>query len=759
MNKKRLLFLLALFWLSWHVTAVAESFVVKDIEIEGLQRISPGTVFTYLPVAVGDEFDDSGSTKLLRNIYRTGFFEDAEVRRRGDVLVILVKERPAISDIRFDGAKDDTEELLRTALKDIGIASGRTFNPSVLERTEIEIRQQFYAQGKYNAHVGIDVEQLPRNRVDILITISEGVNATIRRVAIIGNEAFDDEKLLDRLESGTSGGLFSSRDEYQRPKLSGDIRRLRDYYLDRGYLKFNVDSTQVAISPDKKDIFITMNVTEGDQYKLKSIKVAGELVRPEQELMDLVDIKPGDVFSRSKITQATRDISQLLGSDGYAFANVNVVPDVNEETKEVDVTLFVDPGRRVYVRRINFYGNLKTHDEALRREMRQMEAAWYNAKHIERSKTRLQRLRFIGFANVRVNRVPGHDDLVDLDVTVEERSSGSFNAGAGFSQSQGVIFNADVTFDNFGGKGEYLKLGVNNSEVNTLYSVVYTDPYHTIDGVSRSYSASFRQTDVSSLDITSYSSDRYGMSIGTGVPLSEFDRFNYTVGVSQLDLTVGSDPPDEVSDFVDENGESYTSLELSSTYTHDTRNKTIFPTDGGITRLTGELNLPGSDLTFFKVKLRSQQFFEISDQTSFSVLADVAHGDGYDETDDVPFYEKFYAGGIRSVRGYADNTLGPLDSNGDPIGGNFRVLLNSELTFPFPGSEDNSNFRLSTFLDVGNVYENIDAYDPEQLKASVGIGAQWFSPIGPLVFSFASPVNPADGDDTQSFQFTIGGVF
>ncbi len=739
----------------------SESFTVADIELVGLQRIAPGTVFSYLPIDVGDTFTVAEGPTLIRAVFKTGFFDDVALYRRGEVLVIAVKERPAIDEVTIDGNRDIPKESLTEALGQIGLVKGRVFERSVLDRVQRELRQQYFARGKYNVTIKTRVEPLVRNRVKIVITIDEGPVARIRQVAIIGNRAFDDATLLRLLDSGLPGAvaLFSQRDRYDKQRLAGDLERLRSFYLDRGYLKFAIVSTQVAISPDKRNIYVTINLDEGPQYRVSAIALAGRLIAPEAELRGLIDVEVGEWFSRAKVTAAIEAITMRLGDDGFAFAHVNPIPEIDEGRREVALTLFVDPGQRVYVRRIEFFGNERTRDLTLRRELRQMEAAWYATAKIERSKTRLQRLSFIEQVEVETQRVPGTDDQVDLHFTVTERQSGELMAGIGFSQSQGIILNGSVTQRNFRGEGKELSISANRSTVSTLYSLAYTNPYFTVDGVSRSLRLYYRKTDADELGITSYSVDRFGGGMSFGIPLSEFDSFRPGLEYSYVYIDTGADAATEVLDFLAANGNGYHTVTLDTALIHDTRDRVIFPRRGTRQRLGFELALPGLDLQFYKTSYQLEWHFPLLTRSALSLRGEVAYGQRYGQTTALPFFEKFFGGGIYSVRGYEDNSLGPRDSNNDPFGGNLRTEGSAAIFFPPPFAPDNDSVRMSLFYDFGNVYASVDDLTAASLRTSLGIGLTWLSPIGALTFSLAKALNDQEKDELQTFQFSIGSTF
>jgi outer membrane protein insertion porin family len=738
-----------------------DAFVIEDIEVEGLQRIAAGTVFSYLPVGVGDTFDEAQSADVIRALYRTGFFSDVSLLRREGVLVVTVEERPAINEIRISGNRDIKTEQLMDALQQVGMARGRVFNRSVLERMENELLQQYFARGKYNVQVDVDVDELPRNRVDVVIDIAEGRVARIQQINLVGNETYSDQELTGRFESGDPPWYnpFSRRDHYSRQRLSGDLEALRSRYLDSGFVNFNIDSTQVTLTPDRKDIYVTINMDEGEQYAISEVSLAGDLVVGEEALRELLEVESGDTFSRSRITRSANAISDRLGDEGYAFANVNPIPELDEDNRTVALTFFVDPGQRVYVRRINFSGNTRTRDEVFRREMRQMEGGWYSASNVDRSQVRLQRLSYVEDVNVETRRVPGTEDQVDLDISVRERLSGNFMIGAGYSQSQGVLFNTSVSQENFFGTGNRVSLAVNNSRVSTLYSLSYTNPYYTIDGVSRGFNVFYRETDAFRADISRYSSNRLGANLTYGIPLTEYDTFRITPGFESIEILTSDNTPDEIFEYLDTEGDQFDLYTLTASLSHDTRNRTVFAEKGNLQRGTVEFSVPGSDLEYYKIDYRNELFTPVREKITFKLSGEVAYGEAYGDTGDLPFFEKYFAGGTRSVRGYRDLSLGPRDSRNDPFGGNFRVLGGAELIFPPPFMEEAANVRMSLFLDAGQVYPSYEDFEADEIRASVGVGMTWLSPVGALTFSLAEALNDEPGDKLQSFQFNIGASF
>lgn len=741
--------------------AAFEPFVVRDIRVEGLRRISAGTVFNYLPVRVGERLDEARAAQAVRALFKTGFFSDVRLARDGDVLVVEVAERPAIAEIEVSGNRDiDTEELL-DALKQIGFARGRVFNRAILDRVEQELRRQYFARGKYGVRIRTTVTPLERNRVAVAIDIAEGKVARIRRINIVGNRAFSGKTLLKRFALGPPNWLsfYTRRDRYSKEKLAGDLEKLRSWYQDRGYLNFEIESTQVTITPDRKWVYITINVREGERYTVDEVKLAGRLPVPAAELEPLIGVRPGAVFSRKELAESARRIVERLGDEGYAFANVNTIPDLDEERRRVSVTFFVDPGKRVYVRRIIFKGNYRTRDEVLRREMRQMEGAPFSAAKVRLSRTRLERLGFFQEVNVETPAVPGTTDQVDVVFTVAEQRSGNVMAGIGYSQSQGLILNASVTQDNFLGTGKHVSASFNNSDVNTVYSFAYLNPYYTIDGVSRGFRLTYRQTDAEEAGVSDYATNVAGGEVNYGLPLSEFDSIRFALGYDRLSIDLGADASTEIQDFLAANGDSYDLFKLSLNWRRDSRNRAIFPDRGALQSVGGELVLPGSTLEYYKLRYIHDRYFPLTRRYTLRGRFELGYGGGYGDTSRLPFFANFFAGGISSVRGYEANSLGPRDSNGRPLGGAFLATGRLELIFPPPVGGAAHTLRLSGFVDAGNVFATVSDFDTAELRYSAGVTLQWLSPLGPLTFSLAAPLNAKPGDDTQEFQFTFGRSF
>jgi len=743
-----------------------EPFVIEDIRVEGLQRVSAGTVFNYLPVKVGDLFDQRQSAESIKALFKTGFFRDVRLEQDGNVLVVVVEERPSIASVKIEGNKDISTEDLTKALKGVGLSEGKVFDRQILDKVEQELRRQYYSRGKYGLKIDSDVTDLPRNRVSVNIKISEGKVAKIKQINIVGNNTFSDEELLDQFELSTPNLLsfYTKNDQYSKQKLSADLERLRSYYLDRGYINFEIESTQVSITPDKKEIYITINVKEGEVYTVNQVKLTGKLIVPPDQLTPLVKIGPSDTFSRKLATETSKAISDRLGDEGYIFANVNMVPDINESQKAVSITFFVDPGKQVYVRRINFHGNTKTRDEVLRREMRQMEAAWASTSKIERSKTRLERLGFFQEVNVETPAVAGTTDQIDVNYNVTEKPSGNLMAGVGFSQAQGIIFNASITQDNVFGTGKKINLTFNNSSVNTIYRLGYFNPYTTLDGISSGFDISYRNTDAEQMNVARYNTDVAAAGANLGIPLNEFDslRFNLDLEHTTLDATTRSSQ--EILDFIEDNGDKYNTLTLSAGWAHDTLNRAIFPTQGGAQRISVLASMPISDLSYYKASYKLQHYFPIAKDLTFMLEGEIAYGDGYGDTGKLPFFEHYFAGGPQSIRGFQPNTLGPrtkpnnqgLGGN-DPFGGSSKLVGTAELFFPVPFMQDSKSLRLGTFLDAGNVFDG--TYDLGEIRYSAGLSAKWLSPFGALAFSVAQPLNASGKDEVQNFQFSFGSGF
>lgn len=751
--------------------ALADEFTVADIEVEGLQRVSAGSVFSAFPVNIGERMDETRLAEAIKDLFRTGLFTDIQASRDEGVLILSVRERPSISSIEIEGNKNIETEMLMDALAGAGLEEGQVFRRATLEKLELEILRSYIAQGRYNARVKATAEELPRNRVAIRLDINEGSVAAIQHINIVGNEDFSDEELIGLFELRTSSwwNSLTNKDKYARERLSGDLESLRSFYLDRGYLDFNVESSQVSISPDKQEVFIAIAVNEGPQYTISDIRLRGELIVGEEELRKFIPVKEGDVFSRAQMTAISEALSFRLGREGYAFANVNAVPEPGEDNTAA-VTFFVEPGKRAYVRRVNFDGNVSTKDEVLRQEMTQMEGGVASSDRIEFSKTRLERLGFFQTVDVETVPVPGTDDLVDVNYSVQEQPTGSLSASVGFSQNSGVILGASVSENNFFGTGKRVSFGVNFSDSVKSANVSYLDPYYTVDGVSRGFSLFARETDYEEEDISSYLLDEYGGRVTFGYPTDSITRLNFGAGVTQSNIKPGVFSAQEVRDFIADEGDSFTNYFLFGSWRRSTLNRGVLPTNGYSHSLSLDVAVPGSDLTFYKATHKTDFYFPLTDSANwvFRARSEIGYGDGYGDRSQMPFFEHFYSGGYGSVRGYEANSLGNKAeraagdfSDPDPFGGNVLTEGGLELIFPTPFAGDSRSMRTSFFVDAGQVFDTERGFDPElgEVRTSAGISFQWITAVGPLAFSLAKPLNDKSGDDTQVFQFSLGQTF
>lgn len=757
MKKSASLLFLSLYAAS---ASAMQPFTVTDIRVEGIQRTEAGTVFSYLPVKVGETLDDEKAAAAIKALYATGFFKDVRLEVENGVLIVTVQERPAIAVVDIIGAKEFSKEQLKEGLKQAGLSESKIFDKALLDRAEQELKRQYFSRGKYGVSITTTVTPLERNRVGISFNISEGEVAKIRQINIVGNQAFKEKELLDLFTLTTPGWMtwFSKNDQYSKQKLSADIETLRSYYLNRGYLEFSIDSTQVSISPDNQDIYITINVTEGAKYSVSDVKLAGELLIPEEELRKLIKVKPGDVFSREKLTESTKAIGDRLGNDGYAFANVNAVPELDKEKSQAAFTFFVDPGRRVYIRRISVTGNTHTRDEVVRREMRQMEAAWYSAEKITRSRERIERLGFFSEVNVETPAVAGTTDQVDVNVNVTEKPTGSVMLGAGLSSSEGLILSGSVSQNNVFGSGNQLSAQINSGRINKVYAFSYTNPYFTEDGVSRGFDIYQRNLDSSYLTVGRYQTSTLGGGMRFGIPLNEKDSVNLGLAYEQIKVTLSSDSPQRYVDFVSQFGNKTKTVRTDLGWARDTRDSLLYPTKGGLQRVFGEIGVPGLDLEYYKISYQHQLYMPLGRDFTFLLNGEVGMADGYGGKA-LPFFKNFYAGGNTSVRGYKPSSLGPVDANGNALGGTRRIVGNAEILFPFPGLRTDKSVRMGLFVDGGMVFGKGEKIELGQLRYSSGVSVSWFSPIGPLKFSLGTPLNKKEGDRIERFQFLLGSVF
>lgn len=754
-------------------------FNIEDLRVEGLQRVSPGRVFAELPLQPDEPVSLERITQASKRLFQTGLFDDITVYEDQGQLVIQLQERPTLKTLVIEGNKKVSSDDLKRGLTQAGLDEGQIFQRSTLDQIKLELQRMYHAQGRYNARIDSRVETLPRNQVAVYLDITEGSVASIRRINLVGNQAFDNKTLLKRLEQKEDRGwtLFSSADQYSREKLSGDLERLRSWYLDQGYLRFNIESTQVSISPDKQDIFITINLYEGDQYQVSEIELAGDLILEEAQLMPLVLLGPGSTFSRSAMTASSEAMRSRLGIEGYTFAAVNGRPEIDDDNKQVKLVFFVEPGRRSYVRQINFRGNTSTQDEVLRRELLQMEGASANTDLIQASRQRLERLGFFSTVNVETPPVAGSPDLIDVNYTVEEQPSGSVSASIGFSQASGVVFGASLAQRNFMGTGNTVSLAANKSDYRTSYNFSYLNPYYTIDGVSRGFNVFYRETDFDAFGVSSYATDAYGANVTYGYPISRDSRLSFSIGFDntqvQAERLDGVISIDEIRDFESAYGLEFLNYKLTGRWTQNRLNRGVLATAGSHQALSLEIAAPGSDFEYYKATYRGQKYFPLGNSWSLKFRGDLGYGDGLgSEYDRLPFYEHFFAGGLGSVRGYQSNSLGGRSSrNGtettSAFGGNILIEGSAELIFPLPFIEDQRSLQTSLFIDGGNVFTNrcftsancSEGVDFAELRYSAGASLTWLTAIGPLSFSLARALNDKDGDRTEFFQFSLGQTF
>ena len=731
-------------------------FTVKDIRVEGLQRTEPGTVFSYLPVKVGETMNSEKARAALRALYATGFFQDVRLEVEGDVLVVFVRERPAIAQVDFSGMKEFDAETVRKVMRDLGLAEGRIFDRAVLENAEQELKRQYLSRGLYGALVQTTVTPLERNRVGINIAVTEGEIAKIRGINIVGAQAFKEDELISLFVLRTPGWLtwYTKHDTYSREKLAADLETLRSFYLNRGYLDFSLESTQVSITPDRRDIYITVNISEGEIYTVTDVTLAGQLLVPREELEPLIQLKKGDTFSREKLAASTKAISDRLGNEGYAFANANAIPNVDKEKRSVAFSIVVDPGRRVYVRRIDVAGNAKTRDEVIRREMRQLEGAYYDASKIQLSRRRIDRTAFFSEVSVETLPVEGNPDQVDVVYSVKEKPTGSLLVGVGFSSVEKIALSASVTQANVFGSGKYISANVNSGSVNQVYSLSYMDPYYTIDGVSRGFDVYKRRTDASSLAVGPYVTDSIGGGIKFGYPVSEQVSVDLGFNVESVELEIFDTSPLSYIGFVNSFGTKYTYGSGTAGWNRDTRDSLITTTSGSYTRASAEL--AGGDLQYYRLGLQHQWYYPMSRNLTFHAGGEVGYAAGYGAKP-LPFFKNFFGGGPGSVRGYRSFSLGPLDELGNATGGNRKFVGTAEILFPMPGAEQDRSLRLAAFIDAGQVYAN--RIELGEMRYAAGFALFWSSPLGPLRLSFARPLNDKPGDRKQSLQFTFGTGF
>lgn len=757
-----------------------EPFTVKDIRVEGIQRTEAGTVFSYLPVKVGEQMTDEKAAQAIKALFATGFFKDVRIEIDGSVVVVVIEERPAIAQIDFVGLKEFDKDQMIKGLRDAGFAVSRSFDRSLLERAEQELKRQYLTRGKYAMTVTTTVTPLERNRVAINFNIDEGASALIRQINIVGANSFKEKDLLDDFQQRTPNWIswYTKNDQYSRQKLSADLETLRSFYLNRGFLEFNIESTQVSISPDKKDIYITISIAEGERYVVSNVKLAGDLLLSEDELRKAMQIKAGDVFSREKLNESTKAISDKLSSRGYAFANVNAAPEVDKEKRSVAFTVFVDPGKRVYVRRINITGNSKTRDEVVRQEIRQMEGGWYDDERVKLSKQRIDKTDYFSDVTVETPPVAGTTDQIDVNYNVTEKSTGNISVGAGYSQSEKVILSGSISQANIFGSGKYVSVQMATGKVNRAIGLSYNNPYFTVDGVSQGFDVYHRKTNPTSLGYE-YDTVSTGGGIRFGIPISEKQSINFGAAVDYTKVTIDredEDTPRQYTRFIDKFcGESTDScgnisIPLTAGWTSDGKDSAINPTRGVYQKLSFEVS-PGGDLRYYKATYQHQRYFPVTQDLTLMLNGELGYAKGLGQ--DMPFFKNFYAGGTGSVRGWDTASLGPyeIDSDGDEVrlGGTRRVIFNAELTMPLPGFGKDKSMRFGPFFDAGQVYSDEKTTacsagsktvcDGGSIRMSVGLAAVWLSPLGPLKFSVAQPLNAQKNDNIQRLQFQIGTTF
>ena len=806
-------------------TETDKSFVISDIRVGGLQRVELGTFFTFLSVRVGETIDEERIPSIIRSVYRSGSFEEVDIYHDGSTMVINVVERPMIAHIEFDGNKKiKTEDLLK-GLKSSGLSQGEVLDPALLSHISQNLEEQYFSYGKYSVKVDHKVVQLSRNRVDIRFDINEGEAALIKKINIVGNTAFTEEEILEQFELTIGDWLsfFSDDNQYSKEKLSGDIETLRSFYLDRGYIQMQIVSTQVAITPERDAVYITLNIDEGDKYKIKDVKFTGEMIFDEKIYRNAVPIRPGDTYSGAIVTYSEETITQLLGFRGYAFPNIQSLPDIDEDNKEVSLTIYIDPSKRTYINRINFSGNMKTNDNVLRREMRLMESGTLSTSLVERSKVRLERLPFLEEVTVETPKISGSDDQVDINFTVKERPSGSVGGGLAYSDYQGLMLNANITQNNFLGTGDQVGLQLNTSKAYQTLSLNFTDPYYTADAISRGWGLFTRKTDFGNINIAGQTMDTYGGNVTYGIPINEVSRLSVGFAFQKSLLKTGQPISEQIRSFFTSTGNDieedsnldFSLFKMNVGWLKNSLNRGIFP-DAGTSQIVNlDFTFPGSDMEYYKLNYKLDHYLPIARGWSFLFRANISYGDAYGDGSGtggarLPYFENFYAGGTTTMRGFDTNTIGPREiyrstsyTNSPPttdpidptvliplpsefdnitinnrsVGGNARAIGGVELIFPTPFASDNRSIRTSAFIDVGNLWNTkfdasqfdalsavqrdkiIDYSDPSNYRASAGISVQWISPMGPLIFTLSKPLKQEEQDRTETFSFNIGQTF
>ena len=756
---RRLVAMTALAWLSFSAWA-AEPFLVSDIRVEGLQRVESGTIFASLPVRVGETYSDEKGAAAIRALFALGLFKDVRLETQGDVLVVIVEERATVSGIEFVGLKEFDKDVLAKALKEIGLSDGRPFDKALTDKAEQELKRQYINRSLYGSEVVTTVTPIERNRVKLTFTVTEGGPAKIKQLRIAGNQSFEQSTLLDLFNLDTGGWMswYTKADRYSRTKLNADLESLRSYYLARGYLEFRIDSTQVAISPDKQEIAITINITEGERFVVSDIQLEGNYLGKEEEFKTLVKMKVGQPYNSETVAETTKAFTDYFGRFGYAFARVEPRPVIDRLNNRVSFVLQAEPSRRAYVRRFLVAGNNRTRDEVIRRQFRQLESAWYDGDKIKLSRDRVDRLGYFTDVNVDTQEVAGTADQVDLTMTVAEKPTGSVSLGAGFSSAEKVTLSFGIQQDNAFGSGNYLGINVNTSRYNQTFVVSTTDPFYTPDGISRTFELYQRTTRPYFMDLNSYSLVNKGTGVRFGVPVTERDTVFLGVNVEQTAINPGTYLPNAYIDFAQKFGYTSTSIPVSAGWAQDSRDSALVPTRGALQRVNADVSFMG-DVRYVRSSYQYQQYFPLTKKYTLAFNTDVGWGQGLSGRD-YPIFKNFYVGGLGSVRGFQQATLGPSDPvTGAYLGGSKKVVFNAELNTPFPGAGNDKTLRLYAFTDIGTAFGEHEAISAQAMRVSAGVGLSWISPMGPLRFSYGVPVRKQSTDKIQNLQFQIGTSF
>ena len=748
----------------------AAAFTISDIRVEGISRTEPGTVFSHLPFRAGDEYTAEKGTRAIHALYASGLFRDVTLTQDGDVLVVHIVERPAVATIETSGIKAFDKDAVEKSLRDVGMAEGRIFDQAVLERADQELRRQYLARGYYGVSVKTTVTPLERNRVRITISVDEGRASSISAIRFVGNKTFDNDELADLMQLGVPNWFswYTKRDLYSREKLAADLESIRSFYMNQGYLDFKIDSVQVSIAPNKSDVYVTINMTEGEKYTVNDVRLTGDLLGLDSELQALITLEKGEMYNAEKVKNVSSAITDKLATLGYAFATANASPISDAQGRTVDIVYTVDPGRRAYVRRVNITGNNRTRDEVIRREVRQYEAAWFNSDLVKLSRDRIDRLGYFESVTAEPKPVPGTRDQVDLEVNVKERPTGSISLGAGYSTSEGIILSAGFAQNNVFGTGNSVSVDVNTSKSQRTIALSVVQPYITPEGISRSWDVYDRSVDLKELEVADVKYDTRGFGVSWGIPFTELDRVFLGGRFEMTDVKSNANSPWRYQNYEDKYGDNPMTVALTLGWSRDSRDNSLAPTRGVYQRLNGEFALPGFDIQYYKATYQYQQYIPLSRTWTLAFNGEVGWGDVYGKTDEFPFFKNFYAGGIGSVRGYNSGSLGPkeYDRDSDNLGGDRMLTGSIEILAPLPGGD--RTLRVFGFLDAGYVwgYEGVgvrqyrrQSMSLSDLRYSTGIGVAWISPLGPLKFSIAAPLNDKDGDDIQRFQFQIGTGF